>query len=204
MLTKAQVESIYPKASPPLLAFLCGGGNAVLTEFGINPGNRLEYFLAQLGHESAGCTRLEEGLNYSALRLTQVWPSRFPNLAAAQPYANNPEKLANKVYAGRMGNGPPESGDGYRYRGRGLIQITGKDCYTAVGQRAGLDLVNKPEQAASPDSALRVACGYWKWKDINAACDAGDFVKVTKLINGGTVGLDDRKAWLQKVHKALA
>jgi putative chitinase len=205
MLSEAQLKAIYPRAPGALISALVSQSGPVFQEFGISAlPNRLHYFLAQVGHESGGLTVTEENLNYSAQRLMAVWPKRFPNLAAAQPFAHNPEKLANKVYSNRMGNGPPESGDGFRYRGRGLIQITGKDGYGEVGVRIGLNLVGEPDRAAAPADALRVACGFWKWKNINPACDAADFVKVTKLINGGTVGLDDRRAWLVKVRAALA
>lgn len=176
----------------------------MFADFGIsNTANRLQFFLARIGHESGGLTVVEENLNYSAQRLTQVWPSRFPTLDSAQPFANNPQALANKVYANRMGNGAPDSGDGWDYRGRGYIQITGRDGYRSVGGVIGIDLVNNPGLAATPADALRVACGFWKWKNINAACDTGDFVQVTRLINGGTVGLADRQAWLEKVRTVL-
>lgn len=205
MITKDQLSRLYPSAGTDLLNAFATQADGVFQTFGLSVNtNRLYYFLAQIGHESGGLSITEENLNYSAQRLTQVWPKRFPNLTAAQPYANNPEKLANFVYASRMGNGPPESGDGYRYRGRGFIQITGRDAYQALGDAAGIDLVDQPERAYDTDSALTVACGFWKWKKLNPVCDSGDFQKVTKLINGGLNGLDDRLAWLDKVQRILA
>ena len=138
-----------------------------------------------------------------ACRYCSTTARRFPTLASAEPFANNPEKLANKVYANRMGNGPPESGDGYRYRGRGYIQITGKDGYRQTGLRAGLDLVANPEKAIETANALRVACAFWKWKDLNPLCDQRKFEEVTRRINGGLIGLDDRLEWLKKVRSAL-
>lgn len=205
MLSEAQLKELYPRAPAALISAIAAQSGPVLAEFGISAlPNRLQYFLAQLGHESGGGTVTEENMNYSAARMTVVWPSRFPTVASAQPFAHNPEKLANKVYSNRMGNGPPESGDGFRYRGRGLIQITGRDGYSEVGRRAGIDLVAEPNRAFAPADALRVACAFWQWKKINPACDEGDFVKVTKLINGGTVGLPDRRAWLDKVRRVLA
>ncbi|MGO1080711.1 peptidoglycan-binding protein [Inquilinus sp. CA228] len=165
--------------------------------------NRLPFFLAQVAHESGGLSVIEENLKYSAKRMTEIWPSRFPTLASAEPFAGNPEALANKVYASRMGNGSPDSGDGWKYRGRGYIQITGRDGYRAIGTAIGINLEADPDRASAPADALRVACGFWKWKKVNAACDEGDFVKVTRLVNGGTTGLADRQAWLEKVRKVL-
>jgi putative chitinase len=130
-----------------------------------------------------------------------VWPSRFPNLASTNGFAHNPEALANKVYGGRMGNDRP--GDGFKYRGRGYIQITGKDGYKEVGARAALDLVGHPEFALDPQHCLRIACAFWQWKKVNVECDQGDFVGATKRINGGTVGLQDRFDWLDKVQSIV-
>ncbi|MCE9523142.1 MAG: peptidoglycan-binding protein, partial [Alphaproteobacteria bacterium] len=159
-------------------------------------------FLAQLGHESNGLTHREENLNYSATRLMEIWPSRFPTLDIAKQYDRDPEKLANFVYGGRMGN--VNTGDGYRFRGRGYIQLTGRDAYRDVGKIAGLDLETHPELAASPEHAVKIACAFWTWKKINPACDVGDFTAVTKKINGGTNGLDDRLEWLTKVKSVVA
>ena len=205
MISLEQLGALYPRARDGHLqafAELCG---SVFDEFGISGlPVRLHFFLAQIGHESGGLSIVEENMNYSAKRMTQVWPSRFPTIADAQPFAHNPEKLANKVYANRMGNGDPQSGDGFRFRGRGYIQITGRDGYREVGTRAGLDLIGSPELAFQPEHALRVACAFWKWKDLNTICDTGNFEKVTRRINGGTVGMDDRRAWLAKVRRILA
>jgi putative chitinase len=163
--------------------------------------NRLQYFLAQLGHESNGLTHKEENLNYSASRLMEIWPGRFPTREIATQYAQNPEKLANFVYGKRMGNVNP--GDGYRYRGRGYIQLTGRETYREVGEIAGLELEDHPELAAKPENAVRIACAYWTWKKLNKACDAGDFTGLTQKINGGTNGLNDRLDWLRKVKKIV-
>jgi putative chitinase len=204
MISLQILQQLFPRGRQDMLQAFASQADSVLADFGIsNTANRLQFFLAQIAHESGGLTVVEENLNYSAQRLTQVWPSRFPTLDSAQPFANNPQALANKVYANRMGNGAPDSGDGWDYRGRGYIQITGRDGYQSVGAVIGIDLVNNPGLAATPADALRVACGFWKWKNINAACDTGDFVKVTRLINGGTVGLADRQAWLEKVRTVL-
>lgn len=205
MITLSQLEELYPRARTGYLPVFAATAKDLFLEFGIaQTPSRLHFFLAQIGHESGGLSIVEEGMSYSAERMMQVWPRRFPTLASAEPYARNPEKLGNFVYANRLGNGAAATGDGFRYRGRGYIQITGKDGYRQVGTRAGLDLVTNPDRAATPDEALRVACAFWRWKDLNTLCDTGDFIKVTKRINGGTVGLPDRQAWLDKVRRVLA
>jgi putative chitinase len=204
MITPDQWRSLYPKARAGHLEAIAETGEDLLAQFGISETPiRLSYFLAQIGHESGGLSIAEESLYYRAERMCAVWPRRFPTVAAAEPFAHNPEALANNVYANRMGNGPPESGDGWAYRGRGYIQITGRDGYERVGAVAWLDLVNEPDLAASPEHALHVACAFWRWKDLNPLCEPGGFVAVTKRINGGTNGMADRREWLQKVERIL-
>lgn len=204
-ITLEQLKSLYPRASGPVLKGFADAAPTVFAKFGLDTHpSRLEYFLAQIGHESGGLTTFEEGLNYSARRMCQVWPRRFPTLASAQPFANNPRLLASQVYAGRMGNGNAASGDGYAYRGRGFIQITGRDGYRNVGQRVDLELEKDPDLAGKVENYLLVAAGFWKWKDLNDFCDKGDFTGATRRINGGTVGLEDRKAWLDKARRVLA
>jgi putative chitinase len=205
MVTETQLRKLFPGAKDATVKAFAARSKALFKEYGISDKVvRKEYFLAQIAHETGGLTRSIENLNYSAQRLTEIWPTRFPTLDSAKPFANNPEKLANKVYANRMGNGSSESGDGYRYRGRGYIQITGKDGYRQTGLRAGIDLVAQPERAVEIDYALRVACAFWKWKDINPLCDARDFEGVTRRINGALIGYQDRRDWLERVRKALA
>lgn len=202
MLTRTQIKSIFPRAAEADVdAFLKFGEQALKSSGILDAVTRLQYFLAQLGHESNGLTSREEGLNYSAARLMETWPSRFPTLDIAKQYERNPEKLANFVYGGRMGNVNP--GDGYRFRGRGYIQLTGRETYREVGRVAGLDLENHPDLAAKPENAIRIACAYWTWKNINPACDVSDFTAVTKKINGGTIGLNDRLHWLSKVKTVV-
>ncbi len=204
-MKREQLEALYPRAIAAQLDAVSAAEDTLFEEFGIaDRPIRLHFFLAQIGHESGGLTIVEENLNYSAARLVQVWPRRFPNRNAAQPYAADGERLANTVYANRMGNGGPESGDGWAYRGRGYIQITGRDGYRQVGAIAGLDLETAPELAAAPENALRVACAFWQWKNINPYCDIGDYKKVTRRINGLLTGFRDRKAWLDKVRRLLA
>ena len=168
-------------------------------KYNISTTQRQACFIGQCQHESANFTKLEEGLNYSASRLMAVWPSRFPNLDVANQYANNPEKIANKVYGGRMGN--VEDGDGWKYHGRGLIQLTGKDNYANCGSGLGVDLLSNPEWVATPEYAALSAGWFWGKRGLNALADSGDIETMTKRINGGLNGLDDRKA---KIAKALS
>ena len=209
MITRAQLAALYPRATPGRLDAIAASVPAVLPRFGLDrivngSNNRLTFFLAQLGHESGGMTIVEENLNYSAERLVVVFPSRFPTLAAAAPFARNPEKLANQVYGSRMGNGAPASGDGFRYRGRGLIQLTGKSNYRAIGAIAGLPLEAQPALAGESANLLAIAAAFWQSRSINDTADANDFKRCTKLINGGTIGLPDRLEWLDKARRVLA
>jgi len=205
MPSESELRELYPRAPQPNIDAFVQNGDEILERFGISATpNRLQFFLAQIGHESGGLTITAENLNYRAERICEVWPSRFADADSARPFEHNPEGLANNVYSNRMGNGPPESGDGWRYRGRGYIQITGRDDYDAVGTVAGLDLIDNPDLANAPDNALLVACSFWQWKSLNNLCDSGDFVAVTRRINGGTIGIEDRRAWLEKVRGVLA
>lgn len=202
LLTRDDLERLYPHAKPALLNAFAKQADELLARFGINSTKtRLAYFLAQVGHESGGLTITEENLNYTANRICQVWSSRFKSTAQAKPYANNPRALANKVYGGRMGNN--DGDDGFNYRGRGFIQVTGKDGYQEVGKNAGIDLVNNPNLAFDPETALLVACAFWKWKGLNKFADQGDFTGATKRINGGIIGLVDRKEWLKNAESIL-
>lgn len=162
--------------------------------------DEIDDFLGQVLHESAGLERLSENLNYRAERLCAVWPGRFPTLADARPYAHNPEALANRVYGGRMGNVNP--GDGWRYRGRGPIQLTGRDNYAFVGDLMGQDLVGLPELMEQPRYALE-ACIHW-WEDRIPDSMIGDPEKVTRRVNGGLIGLADREHLGALARGALA
>jgi len=173
----------------------------VLAEYGINKNAlRLAHFMAQTLHETGGLTIFIENMNYTAKRIHEVWTKRFPTVADALPFEHNPEKLANKVYGGRMGNGTT-NGDGFRFIGRGIIQLTGRESYEKFGKILGVDLTVDPDLAFSAKWALRIACEEWKEKKCNDFADQDDLVKVTKAINGGTVGLDSRKQWLAKTKK---
>lgn len=203
-LTRAQLTALFPRALPGHIDGFAKRQHALFAAHAIDRGrHRLAFFLAQIGHESSGLSRLAENLNYSAERLMQVWPRRFPTLSAARPYARNPQALANFTYGGRMGNGPPDSGDGWRFRGRGYVQLTGREGYREVGRACGLDLEADPDLAASPGHALAVALGFWTWKRANSLCDTGDFERLTVAVNGGKTGWADRLAWLEKVRRVL-
>ena len=166
-----------------------------LPKFGIDTELRVAGFLAQCIHESAGFTILQENLNYSADGLGKIFPRYFANVNA-NDYARQPEKIANRVYGGRMGNGDEASGDGYKFRGRGPIQLTGKDNYTHCSHDVyGDDRLVKDPDLVTKDkcAALSTACWFWKKNGLNEIADRGDVITMTKRVNGGTIGLDDRK-----------
>jgi putative chitinase len=166
----------------------------LLPAAGINTKERVNMFLAQCGHESAGFSRFTEGLNYSAKGLRATFPKYFPDDATAVKYARQKEKIANKVYANRMGNSPESSGDGWKYRGRGMIMITGKDNYIAFSKDMNIDAVNNPDLLAIDLSvAIKSAIWFWNKNNLNRYADAKDILGATKKINGGTNGLEDRK-----------
>jgi putative chitinase len=174
---------------------------AAMTNWGIDSPARRAMFLAQCAHESDGFEELEENLNYSAEGLARTWPNRYaeggePN-ALALRIARKPELIANYTYANRMGNGPPESGDGWKYRGRSLIGITGRDMYRRAGSAVGLDLIKSPELATVPSNAAQIAGWLWSIeKGCNVFADRGDIEGSTRAINGGLIGLPDRmKRW---------
>jgi putative chitinase len=180
----------------------CACANVALVKAGVlsNP-NRAAHFWGQVLHETSGLTVLVENLNYSAKRLTEVWPSRFPTLDQAQPFAHSPQALANKVYAGRNGNRLPD--DGWIFRGRGFLQLTGRGNYERIGQAVGLDLVHNPDWVTWPEFGLLVAAEYWRQAGCNELADQDDIVKVTRAINGGLTGLDDRKLWLGRARSIV-
>jgi putative chitinase len=162
------------------------------------------HFLAQVAHESAGFTRLVENLNYSALGLRKTWPMRF-NAPDSNAYARQPERIANKVYAGRLGNGDEASGDGWRYRGRGFIQTTGRGSYAmaSAGVFGDARLVDDPGLLEGPHVAAPVACHYWVSRHLDIPAARDDLIAVTRGVNGGLTGLDDRGEWLAKFKQAL-
>jgi len=190
-------HAVFPRALEGILKEMAKG--EALTAAGVDTPIRALYFVAQVGHESAGFSRLVEVLGYSATRLRQVWPRRFPTQEIAEACAHKPQLIANKVYGHRMGNSEPD--DGWRYRGRGLIMLTGKDNYALVSKLTGLDLVGDPDQAGDPWLALQIASKFWAKNGFNAFADRRDFRGLTRAINGGENGLADRRAALAKLAK---
>jgi len=167
-------------------------------KYQINTPKRQACFIGQCMHESGDFKQLKENLNYSAKALMNTWPSRFPDADTAEKFERQPEKIANKVYSGRMGN--TEDGDGAKYIGRGLIQLTGKDNYKAFGDAIGEDLVANPQLVEEPRYAALSAGWFWNKRGLNALADAMDITTLTIRINGGKIGIDDRIA---KINKAL-
>lgn len=180
---------------PGLRDGIAASAHDVFAQFNITSPLVLAHIMAQISHECGAGHDVIENLNYSAQRMTQVWPSRFPSAAAAEPYAHNPQALANKVYNGRMGN-QIGSDDGWNFRGRGASQTTGRDGYERVAKATGLDVVNNPDILIDPKYFL--LCGVSDF--INCGClpfaEADNVTMVTKRLNGGLVGINERKAWL--------
>jgi putative chitinase len=171
--------------------------------FDINTVRRVAGFISQMAHESSLIPGREENLNYSAKRLTEVWPSRFPTLASAEPYARNPEKLANRVYAGRMGNGPELSGDGWRFRGAGPGQLTGRDNITRFAKAMGMTVEQALAYIRTIEGGVMSFAWFWSVNDLNRLADTPGVEDETRRINGGTHGLADRKARFDRTVAAL-
>lgn len=205
-ITEEQIRTIFPGADDRFLTAFREHGQGLLDAAGITlTSERASYFLAQLSVEIGDGGSLEENLYYTtAERLRSVWPAWFPSLEAAEPYLRNPERLANFVYANRVGNGPPESGDGWRYRGRGYIQLTFRDNYRKVGELAGHDFEANPEAVADPALAWHATCGYWRLNNLNRFADAGNFDGLTAAINQHTNTYDKRRKALERVRAILA
>ena len=164
----------------------------LLDDYDISTPLRVAHFVAQCAHESGNFVFIRENLNYKAASLQKTFGKYFPTAELAQQYANRPEQIANRVYANRMGNGPEASGDGYRYCGRGLIQLTGKDNYTFFAGSLGISVEDASEYLATFEGAAQSACWFWEQNNLNRFADANDCKKLTKAINGGDIGLNDR------------
>ena len=200
MVTLEQLTSFFEDTDQELLRTYLDPLNAAMEIYDISTPERIAMFMAQIGHESGGLKRKEENLNYSAQRLTQVFPKYFRDVDP-NDYARKPEKIANRVYGNRMGNGPEESGDGYRYRGRGFIQLTGKNNYQAFARDSNMTTEEAAEYLSTPEGAAMSAAWFWNMRDINPDADRGDVLTVTKKINGGTIGLADRQAHFKEALK---
>ena len=166
--------------------------NETFSRFNLTTNNQKAMFIGQCSHESGNFRLLQENLNYKAATLMKLWPKRFPTLEVANQYAGNARAIANKVYADRMGNRDEASGDGYRFRGKGLVQLTGHSNHFHAGKALGVDFVMQPDLVATPKYAALTAGWFWETHKLNPPADALDYTKVTKIINGGTIGLDDR------------
>ena len=167
----------------------------LLPEYEINTPQRIAAFIAQCAHESGGFMVLKENLNYKAVTLRKIFPKYFPTDEMANEYASKPNKqeaIANLVYANRMGNGGPETGDGYRYCGRGLIQLTGKTNYSYFAASLSIPVEEAAEYLQTFEGAAQSACWFWETNNLNAFADAGDIKEMTRRINGGYIGLEDR------------
>ncbi|MGE8436846.1 MAG: glycoside hydrolase family 19 protein [Pseudomonas palmensis] len=200
-ITEQQLLQILPNARPVAGHFL-PALNRAMARFKIKGRLRAAAFLAQVGHESGHLRSLVENLSYSADALVRTWPTRFTSLSSAG-YARQPEKIANRVYGGRMGNGPESSGDGWRYRGRGLIQLTGRSNYRAAADGLGLPLIDQPEMLEQPESACQSAAWWWAQNGLSELADAGKFEAITRKINGGLNGQADRLALYERALKVL-
>ena len=192
-LTLEQLKQLLPKN--PYVEHWHKALSQLLPDYEINTPQRIAAFVAQCAHESGGFMVLKENLNYKAASLRKIFPKYFPDDAIAQRYAsmsNKQEAIANRVYANRMGNGPEESGDGYRYCGRGLIQLTGRQNYTWFAASLEITPEEATEYLGTFEGAAQSACWFWETNKLNQWADAGDIVTLTKRINGGTIGLEDR------------
>ncbi len=205
MITLEQLKTLLPRLPDAKAEEFYPCITAGMIEFEITTLLRQSCYLAMLFEESAGLTHFEENLNYSASRLCQVWPRRFPNIRMATPYAHNPEKLANYVYANRLGNGAPESGDGWRFKGTGPIQVTGRDMFEKIAAALGIDCVEHPELLLEPADGFKSAA--WLFaveKGCNPIADRADIYGVTRRINGGLNGIAERIAYFKHARSLLA
>jgi putative chitinase len=193
MITQEQLKQLLPKN--PYVSHWHKALEQLFPDYEINTSKRMAAFIAQCAHESGGFMVLTENLNYRWQSLRKIFPKYFPNDAIAQDYAGRPNKqeaIANRIYASRMGNGPEESGDGYRFRGRGLIQLTGRHNYTWFAASLEITPEEASEYLTTFEGAAQSACWFWESNKLNQWADTGDILTLTKRINGGTIGLDDR------------
>ncbi|EMB4306735.1 glycoside hydrolase family 19 protein [Pseudomonas aeruginosa] len=208
LITEQQLLQIFPNAGHRA-GFFVPALNVAMKRFGITSPVRVAAFLAQVGHESSQLTRLVENLNYSAQGLAATWPSRYrgadgqPN-ALAQRLARNPRAIANNAYASRNGNGDEVSGDGWRFRGRGLLQITGRSNYRAAGAGLGQPLEHEPELLKQPAFAALSAAWWWSTHGLNELADRGEFAAITRRINGGLIGQAERMALWERAKRVLS
>ncbi len=198
ILTPEVLHVVAPKADPSWASHL----TFAATEWRIDTPLRMAAWLANIAEESAGLTRLEENLNYSATRLVEVFPKRF-TLALANTYEHKPERIANYLYSGRYGNGDEASGDGWRFKGRGPIQLTFRDNYRAAGKALGFNLEVEPERVLEPFTGARTAGWFYASKGLNELADKGDFKTLCVKVNGGLLGYFERAQYYAKLRESL-
>ena len=191
-ITPEQLKQILPRN--PYIDHWCHALNEILPEYGIDTPERVAAFVAQCAHESGGFVFLTENLNYRWASLRKLFSKYFPTDELAQQYEKQPAKIANRIYANRMGNGPEESGDGFRYCGRGLIQLTGRSNYEAFAESLEISPEEVVEYLQTFEGAVQSACWFWETNNLNALADQGDIKTMTRKINGGYIGLADREA----------
>ena len=201
-LTKEQLKQLLPKN--PYIDHWFHALSQLLPDYEINTPKRIAAFMAQCAHESGSFTSLKENLNYKPASLRKLFGKYFPTDELAEEYCSKPNKqeaIASRIYANRMGNGPEESGDGYKYCGRGLIQLTGKSNYIAFADSLEITPEEASEYLATFEGASQSACWFWETNNLNALADKGDILTMTKRINGGTIGLEDRiKHYEEALH----
>ena len=194
MITLDLLSQVFPKSHHDVLEKYLEPLNTVAQYYDMFDNiHRVAGFVAQTGHESGGFNFIKENLNYSDKGLMTTFHKYFPDQETASQYARQPERIANRVYANRMGNGDEDSGDGYRFCGRGLIQLTGRINYTKFAQALGLGIEETVAYMETPEGATASAGWFWDNNNLNQYCDSGDFVMLTKRINGGTIGIEDRQ-----------
>lgn len=191
ILTREQLAQLIP--GNPYIDYWHNALSLCLPDYDINTPRRVAAFIAQCAHESGGFKFLKENLNYRAASLMKVWPRYFPTQDIANQYANKQEMIANRAYGGRMGNGPEESGDGWKFCGRGLIQLTGRNNYQAFADSIETPVDEIPAYLQTFEGAVQSACWFWETNKLNQWADSGDILTLTKRINGGTLGLADRQ-----------
>lgn len=199
MISPLQLKQIANIKDVARLTELTNAINDTLAKFEINTPLRVQHFLAQVLHESGNLSTFKENLNYSAKGLTTTFRKYFLTEEVATPYARKPDLIANKVYASRMGNGDESTGDGAKFKGRGAIQVTGRENYTQLSKTTGIDFISKPELLETTKYALLSAGWFWSKTGLNAFADKDDILTITKRINGGTNGLNERIENLKKL-----
>ena len=201
VITKNQLAQLIP--GNPYLDQWCDALNEILPEYDVDTPQRVAAFIAQCAHESGGFKFLKENLNYRAVSLRKTFSKYFPDDAVAAAYANKPQMIANRVYANRMGNGDEASGDGFRYCGRGLIQLTGRDNYAFFAGSLDIPIEEAAEYLETFEGAVQSACWFWESNNLNQWADKDDILTLTKRINGGTIGLEDRKKHYEHAKHVL-